>query len=112
MRAARRFVRTLGRDGLLPGVEQIRIELFGSLGATGKGHGSDRAILLGLEGETPESVDVGAIEQRLTTIRSSKRITLLGDRPINFDESTQLVMHKRKNLPGHANAMRFTADDG
>lgn len=112
MRAARRFVKTLGRDGLLPRVEQINIELFGSLGATGKGHGSDKAILLGLEGEKPESVDVDAIEQRLTTIRGNKCIMLLGDRAINFDESTHLVMHKRKNLPGHANAMCFTAADG
>lgn len=112
MRAARRFVETLGREGLLPRVEQIHIELFGSLGATGKGHGSDKAILLGLEGETPESVDIDTIEQRLVTIRSSKRITLLGGRPIDFDESTQLLLHKKKTLPGHANGMVFTADDG
>lgn len=111
MRAARRFAERLAADDLLARVSGVSVELFGSLGATGKGHGSDKAILLGLEGETPEAVEVDSIDSRLAAIRSQKRLCLLGDTPIDFDESTQLVMHKRKLLPGHVNAMRFRATD-
>ena len=109
MRAARRFAEQLDAEGLLARLTGLEVELFGSLGATGKGHGSDKAILLGLEGDTPEAVDVDAIEQRLSSIRENKRLHLLGRKGIAFDETKQLVMHKRKVLPGHANAMRFTA---
>ena len=109
MRAARRFAERLDAEGLLARVTGLEAELFGSLGATGKGHGSDKAILLGLEGDTPETVDVDAIEQRLVSIRKNKRLHLLGQEGIAFDETKQLIMHKRKVLPGHANAMRFTA---
>jgi L-serine dehydratase len=112
MRAARQFAEGLAVERLLPQVTTLSIELFGSLGATGKGHGSDKAILLGLEGETPEDVDVDTIEQRLSSIRAEKRVRLLGSHPIVFDDAKQLVMHKRKVLKGgHVNAMRFSATD-
>ena len=90
-------------------VHRIKAELFGSLGATGKGHGSDTAILLGLEGEHPKHVDVDNIPSRLSHIRSSNTLTLPGGQAITFDESTDLVMHKRKSLPFHPNAMTFSA---
>ena len=90
-------------------VHRIKAELFGSLGATGKGHGSDTAILLGLEGEHPKHVDVDNIPSRLSHIRSSNTLTLPGGQAIPFDESTDLVMHKRKSLPFHPNAMTFSA---
>ena len=90
-------------------VHRIKAELFGSLGATGKGHGSDTAILLGLEGEHPKHVDVDNIPSRLSHIRSSNSLTLPGGQAIQFDESTDLVMHKRKSLPFHPNAMTFSA---
>ena len=109
MRAARRFAERLAAQAMLPRVTSVNVELFGSLAATGKGHGSDKAILLGLEGETPETVDVDAIERRLAVIRSEKRLHLLGQCPISFDEATQLAWRKRKLLPGHVNAMRFCA---
>lgn len=112
MRAARMFAERLAVEQLLPQVVGVSVELFGSLGATGKGHGSDKAIVLGLEGEAPETVDVDAIEQRLASIRTEKRLQLLGSTPIAFDEAVQLVMHKRKVLPKHVNAMRFSAMGG
>ena len=111
MRAARRFAERLAEQELLPLANQLKVELFGSLAATGKGHGSDKAILLGLEGEHPETVDVDAIEQRLAAMREKKRLRLLGRHPIAFDEDKHLIWHKRKLLPGHVNAMRFVASD-
>src|SRR5512135_1951256 len=78
MRAARLFAQRLAQDGTLGRVARLRSELYGSLGATGKGHGSDKAVLLGLEGEEPDKVDVEAIEARLDGIRSAGRICLLG----------------------------------
>src|SRR4051812_8331812 len=74
MRAARMFAQRLEAEGLLEACEKVRVELFGSLGATGKGHGSDKAVLLGLEGEEPQTVDIGAIAARLEAMRSSRRL--------------------------------------
>ena len=96
----------------LPSVNQvvrIKTDLLGSLGATGKGHGSDKAVLLGLCGEHPESVDVDTIDSRLRAIRDSKSIVLKSGQIIEFDESSDLVMHRRKSLPFHPNAMCFEA---
>ena len=111
MRAARRFLDGLAADGATGGVAQVTVELFGSLGLTGKGHGSDVAVLLGLEGERPESVDVDAVPARVATLRAEKRLRLDGAHPIAFDPATQLVFHRRKVLPGHSNALRFAAFD-
>ncbi len=111
MVAARMFAHGLEQAGILAKTSEVKAELFGSLGATGHGHGSDKAVLLGLEGDSPETVDVEAIEQRLQHIRESKTLSLLAQHPIQFDESRHLVMHKRKSLPFHPNGMSFTAFD-
>jgi L-serine dehydratase len=78
MRAAKMFSDALHRDQLLDRVRAVRVELFGSLGATGKGHGSDKAVMLGLEGEAPERIDPATIPERMATIRSRKALLLLG----------------------------------
>jgi L-serine dehydratase len=111
MRAARLFAVRLEAEGLLTHCEHVRAELFGSLGATGKGHGSDKAILLGLEGDAPDTVDIGAVAGRLVAMRADKRLSLLGRRPISFDEKRDLVFNRRESLPLHSNGMRFTAQD-
>ncbi|NVB77520.1 MAG: L-serine ammonia-lyase [Kofleriaceae bacterium] len=109
MRAARRFAERLEADGQLAQVEGIKIELFGSLGFTGKGHGSDKAVILGLEGEDPATVDVDSVARRVAAVEQGKRIKLLGKHEVDLDPSTSLVFHRREKLPLHANGMRFTA---
>lgn len=108
MRAARQFALGLQDSGLLSQTEAIKSELFGSLGATGRGHGSDKAVLLGLEGDTPEQVEVGDVEARLAHIRRENRLLVLGHHPITYQEK-QHLRFERKSLPYHPNGMRFTA---
>ena len=91
MRAARMFVAGLKADGLLAHTARIHAELFGSLGATGHGHGSDRAVLLGLCGELPETVDTDRIDGYVANVRDSGRLTLLGAHDIDFDPDRDLV---------------------
>ncbi len=110
MRAAARFAEGLRRDGLLATTHSVKVELYGSLGATGKGHGSDKAVLLGLQGEHPDSVDTESIPARLQAIRSSGRLDLLGEHPIEFHEKQHLAMI-RKPLDYHPNGMIFRAFD-
>ncbi|HEJ1327422.1 L-serine ammonia-lyase [Pseudomonas aeruginosa] len=110
MRAAAGFVEGLKADGLLGRVASVRAELYGSLGATGKGHGSDKAVLLGLEGEYPDRVDTSTVELRLAAIRESGTISLLGEKQIHFVEKEHLAMI-RKPLPFHPNGMIFRAVD-
>lgn len=109
MRAALRFVEGLRDDAQLAEVEKVRVELFGSLGATGRGHGSDRAVLLGLEGDTPDGIDPDVIPARMQAISSAGCLALLGKQAIAFDAGRDLVFHKREKLPFHSNGMRFTA---
>ncbi|MEV4479633.1 L-serine ammonia-lyase [Micromonospora coxensis] len=111
MRAARTFVAGLKAEGLLADVTQVRAELFGSLGATGHGHGSDRAVLLGLEGEAPETVDTDTVGPRVAAIRQTRRLSLLGAQEIDFDPDRDLVLHRRRSLPYHPNGMTFAAYD-
>jgi len=112
MRAAARFAnRWLDQRGLLSRVARVRCELFGSLAHTGRGHGSDKAIILGLEGEQPDTVAVDAIGARLKIIRADKALTLLGRQRIPFDEKYDLAFNKRQRLPYHSNGMRFSAYD-
>jgi L-serine dehydratase len=111
MRAARTFALGLSERGLLGNVQRIKAELYGSLGATGKGHGSDKAVMLGLEGEAPDEVDTEAVPARLAAIRKDKRLNLLGTHQIGFDEKTDLVMYRRESLPFHPNGMRYSAFD-
>ncbi len=109
MRAAREFVLGLRRDALLERTNEIAVRLYGSLALTGAGHGTDRAVLVGLEGAEPESVDPDSIEPTLQRIRSSGRINLLGTHEIAFDEPMQLLFMHHERLPRHSNGMRFTA---
>jgi len=116
MRAARLFAVRLQHDGHLQRVARIVAELYGSLGATGRGHGTDKAVLLGLEGEEPDKVDVDGIDQRLDAIRSEGRLKLLGRQAIDFDARADLLFYRKLTLDGeplaHANGMRFVAFDG
>jgi L-serine dehydratase len=110
MRAARTFVAGLADDGVLTSVNSVKAELFGSLGATGHGHGSGPAVLLGLEGEQPETVDTDTVFDRVERIRVAKKLQLLGRHEIAFDDDS-LVLHRRRSLPFHPNGMTFEAFD-
>ena len=111
MRAARIFSLRLQHEGLLERTARVKSELYGSLGATGKGHGSDKAVLLGLAGHEPDTVDVEAVPALLEAMRGSGRMKLLGEHEVAFDEKTDLLFLRRETLPFHANGMRFTAYD-
>lgn len=111
MRAARRFVQELATEGLLSETDSVTVELYGSLALTGVGHGTDRAILLGLRGEVPDEIDPASIEAKLTEIREKRVIPLLGQYPIPFDREHDLSFHKNQVLPLHSNGMRFAAYD-
>jgi L-serine dehydratase len=111
MKAALLFARGLEEAGLLASCDRLRVDLYGSLGATGAGHGSPKAIILGLEGETPEEVDVESIGARVAAVRDGGRINILGIRDISFSYRDDLVMHRDEALPFHSNGMRFSAYD-
>jgi L-serine dehydratase len=116
MRAARRFVVELSGAGLLFQVAEVRVELYGSLALTGQGHGTDRAILLGLSGEEAATIDPATIEPKLAAIRASGTLSLLGKHPIAFREPEHLLFHRDQMLPPgavtqHPNGVRFTAFD-
>ncbi|HEX6708028.1 MAG TPA: L-serine ammonia-lyase, partial [Albitalea sp.] len=111
MRAARLFALRLAHDGQLDRTARIQSHLYGSLGATGKGHGSDKAVLLGLAGHEPDSIDVEQIPALLDAIRSTRTLRLDDTQAVAFDEQADLVFHRRESLPFHANGMRFIAFD-
>ncbi len=111
MRAAHLFVTGLRTDGLLGDVAGIRCELFGSLGATGHGHGSVKAVVLGLAGEQPDLVDPVAAQPRVDTVRAEGRLPVAGERPIAFDIDEDIVLHRRRRLEFHTNGMLFRALD-
>ncbi|AOR37060.1 L-serine ammonia-lyase [Streptomyces fodineus] len=111
MRAARMFARRLRNEGLLDQVASVRTELYGSLGATGHGHGTPKAVLLGLAGDSPRTVDVESADERVEAIKAGRRISLLGEHEIAFDFDKDLVLHRRKALPYHANGMTLWAYD-
>lgn len=112
MNAARRFATALREDGLLGRVTRVQVELFGSLAFTGKGHGSDVALMLGLEGEDPATVEIDGVPGRVERITTQGSLALLGERPIAFRPTDDLVFHRREKLPLHSNGMRFTAQAG
>ncbi|MBU6404454.1 MAG: L-serine ammonia-lyase [Pseudomonadota bacterium] len=112
MRAAARFVqRWLADAGNLPRVARVHVELYGSLAMTGRGHGTDKAVLLGLEGHWPDRIDPDTIPAILQRIRDERRLRLGGTHAIAFDEAQDLVFNKRQKLPYHVNGMRYGAFD-
>ncbi|MGZ8189203.1 MAG: L-serine ammonia-lyase [Methylosarcina sp.] len=110
MRAALEFAVQLEQAGLMARVDRLMVELFGSLGATGKGHCTDKAVMLGLEGEAPNRIDPAIIAGRLESIRRHGKIALLNRWPVHFNEKRDLLF-QRKALPYHSNGMRFTVFD-
>ncbi|MFG2718223.1 L-serine ammonia-lyase [Streptomyces sp. NPDC048416] len=111
MRAARMFAARLKNEGLIAHTTRIRAELYGSLGATGHGHGTPKAVLLGLEGDSPRTVDVESADARVEQIKESGRLNVLGMHEIDFAYDDDLVLHRRKALPYHANGMTVFAYD-
>jgi L-serine dehydratase len=111
MRAAKTFAARLSNSGQRKNVSRVTVQLYGSLGATGRGHGTDKAVVLGLEGEAPETIDVDSISERMNQIDYEEMLALDGTSKINFDLSRDLVFEKREALPGHPNGMRFSAFD-
>ena len=111
MNAARQFASALQDSGKLDSCVRVTAELYGSLGATGAGHGSPKAVILGLEGETPEGVEVERIADRVATVREQGRLNIMGEHEIDFSYRNDLIMHRSESLPYHSNGMRFTAYD-
>jgi len=111
MRAALLFAQGLERDGLLPRVASVRVELYGSLGATGKGHGTDKGVLLGLMGQAPDTVDPAAIAGLLQGVRASRSLPLLGHFAVPFIEKDHILFYRREALAEHPNGMKFHAFD-
>jgi len=111
LKAARLFVVALKESGLLEMCGSVSADLYGSLALTGMGHGTDKALLLGLMGERPEEVEPQKVPQMLEEVRLQKKIRLLGEKEIPFDEERSLLFHDEKQLPYHPNGMRFTAKD-
>nr|WP_255593023.1 L-serine ammonia-lyase [Bordetella sp. BOR01] len=111
MRAALLFAQGLERDALLPRVAGVRVELYGSLGATGKGHGTDKGVLLGLMGQAPDTVDPAAIAGLLQGVRTSKSLPLLGHFAVPFIEKEHILFYRREALAEHPNGMKFHAFD-
>lgn len=112
MSAAAIFVARLSDQMVLDQVTRLETKLFGSLALTGKGHATDRAILLGLSGQRPENIEPDEADILVDGIRSAQRIRLNGTRDIAFDEDADVIFDQRKRLDFHSNAMRFTAFDG
>ena len=111
MRAAKQFALDTESSGGLRRVARIRVDLYGSLALTGKGHATDRAVLLGLMGETPDEIDPGTIESKVHEIRERRALRLLGRHEIKFEEDSDLLFHKGRVMPGHSNTVSFTAFD-
>ncbi|HEX8667540.1 MAG TPA: L-serine ammonia-lyase [Allosphingosinicella sp.] len=109
MTAACRFVETLAKKQMAP--ERVEVELFGSLALTGKGHATDRAVLLGLSGKRPDTLDPDEADVVVARVRETGRLCLGGRREIGFDEARDLRFLQRERLPHHSNGMRFTARD-
>jgi L-serine dehydratase len=111
MRAARRFTQFLADDGVLARAARVRTDLYGSLALTGRGHATDRAVILGLQGQRPDEVDPDRIADLVQGVRSAGRLALAGSHPVPWDEARDLLFHQQEFLPTHPNGMRFTAFD-
>src|SRR6202046_616209 len=110
MRAALMFAQSLERDALIDRTARVRVELYGSLGATGKGHGTDRGVLLGLMGDAPDTVDPDTIAQRLEAVRTSRSLPLLGTHPVPFVQKDHISFY-RQALAEHPNGLKLHAFD-
>ncbi|MGN6319269.1 L-serine ammonia-lyase [Trinickia sp.] len=110
MRAALLFVQGLERDALLEQTASVKVELYGSLGATGKGHGTDRGVMLGLMGDAPDTVDPSTIAARLGAVKASRRLALGGRHEIEFSPKEGIAFY-RQALPEHPNGMKLRAAD-
>ena len=111
MKAAAMFIKALTQDDMLAATARIEVRLYGSLGATGKGHGTDTAVMLGLEGLMPDSIDPDTIETRLKKIRKEKTVHLMGTHPIAFTEKSDVLFLRRETLSFHPNGVKFMAMD-
>ena len=111
MKAAAMFAARLAREPNPASISRVEVRLYGSLAHTGRGHGTDKAVLLGLEGCLPDQVDPDQVDEQLDKIRSSGRLQLAGGPEIRFNEKADLVFRKREMLPYHSNGMRFKAFD-
>ncbi len=111
MLAGHTFVKRLEKLSLSDRVKRLQVKLYGSLAYTGRGHGTDKAIMLGLSGELPDQVDPDSIDDIVQEIQNSGLIKLAGRFPIAFAEKTDLLFNKREQLPHHTNGMRFAAFD-
>ncbi len=111
MIAARKFILGLENSKQLNKVSRIQSEMYGSLGATGKAHGTSKAIILGMEGDQPDQIDATLISIRIEKIYSNGQINLLGKHIINYDHHADLKLYRRKSLPFHPNGMTFSAYD-
>ena len=112
MRAARRFLDRLREAGCLEKTVRLEVHLYASLALTGKGHGTDKALLLGLEGETPEETNVDDFARHVERIRRTSRLRLDGCHEIDFHEKEDLLFHRNESLPAHPNGLRFVARGG
>ncbi|MBU3740551.1 MAG: L-serine ammonia-lyase, partial [Rhodoferax sp.] len=111
MKAAAMFVSRLQTEGVLGRVARVEVRLYGSLGATGKGHGTDKAVMLGLEGLMPDTIDPESIEPRLKLMRKDGQLQLGGTHTIGFSEKSDLAFLRREALPYHSNGVKFVATD-
>jgi L-serine dehydratase len=116
MRAACRFAQGLDARGELQRVARVQVDLYGSLALTGLGHATDRAVLLGLAGHEPATIDPAEIRATVAAIRSERRLKIAGEREIGFDETRDLLFHRDIMFPPgaktqHPNGLRFSAFD-
>jgi L-serine dehydratase len=111
MKAAAMFAGRLREDGLLDTIARVEVRMYGSLGATGKGHGTDKAVMLGLEGLMPDTIDPDTIEPRLKAMRAAGKIQLAGTHPLAFSEKNDLTFLRREALPYHSNGVKFVGFD-
>ncbi|OOP63547.1 L-serine ammonia-lyase [Arthrobacter sp. SRS-W-1-2016] len=111
MRAAKRFTDGLESSGQLAATVRVQAELFGSLGATGRGHGSDKAVVLGLQGQSPETVDTSTADDQVAAAALDAELRIAGHHRVDFNWDEDVVLHRRKSLPAHPNGMTFRALD-
>ncbi|NRD73534.1 L-serine ammonia-lyase [Shewanella sp. VB17] len=109
MKAGNIFIQDLEKSGLLSTTDELRSELFGSLGQTGKGHGTGKAVILGLMGESPDTVDTDTIDEILDAVHHSQQLLMASGKKVIFTREASITYHRRKSLPAHANAMTLYA---